>query len=173
MAHMQRIETLSRHLTTATGLDVVSVADELADNTVPVGSFNARELYEYTVRDNIELRDRILDFLKVKPSAKHSLLPLALLQSTSRQSAQAAAATSILNQRVSSLMSQRICRMISSSRIITLPFWSSASRPWRDCRNLLLSASLSQKTTLTVRTARFHLDHVRQHCGYTSNRQSS
>ena len=44
---------------------MVSVANDLADNTVQVGQFNARELYEYTVRDNIELRDRILDFLKV------------------------------------------------------------------------------------------------------------
>lgn len=65
MAHVQRIETLSRHLTTATGLDMVSVADDLADSTVQVGQFNPRELYEYTVRDNLELRDRILDFLKV------------------------------------------------------------------------------------------------------------
>ena len=65
MAHVQRIETLSRHLTTATGLDMVSVADDLADSTVQVGHFNPRELYEYTVRDNLELRDRILDFLKV------------------------------------------------------------------------------------------------------------
>ena len=65
MAHVQRIETLSRHLTTATGVDMVSVADELADNTVEVGQFNARELYEYTVGDNIELRDRIFEFLKV------------------------------------------------------------------------------------------------------------
>ena len=156
MAHMQRIETLSRHLTTATGLDVVSVADELADNTVPVGTFNPRELYEYTVRDNIELRDRILEFLKVKLSAKHSLLPLPVLQSTSRQSAQAAAATCVFNQPVSSLMGQRICRMISSSQIITSPFWSSASKLWRGCRNLLLSASLSPKTTLTVCIASCH-----------------
>lgn len=65
MAHTQRIETLSRHLTTATGLDMVSVADELVDNTVQVGQFSPRQLYECTVRDNIELRDKILDFLKV------------------------------------------------------------------------------------------------------------
>ena len=65
MAHVQRIDTLSRHLTTATGVDMVAVADELADNTVQVGQFDARELYEYTVRDNIELRDKIFDFLKV------------------------------------------------------------------------------------------------------------
>ena len=63
MAHMQRIETLSRHLTTSTGLDVVSVADELADDTRPVGTFNPREMYEYTVRDNIELRDKILEYI--------------------------------------------------------------------------------------------------------------
>ena len=44
---------------------MVSVADDLADSTVQVGHFNPRELYEYTVRDNLELRDRILDFLKV------------------------------------------------------------------------------------------------------------
>ena len=44
---------------------MVSVADDLADSTVQVGQFNPRELYEYTVRDNLELRDRILDFLKV------------------------------------------------------------------------------------------------------------
>ena len=68
MAHTQRIETLSRHLTTATGLDMVSVADDLADNTVQVGQFSPRELYEYTVRDNIELRDSILAFLKVQVS---------------------------------------------------------------------------------------------------------
>ena len=72
MAHVQRIENLSRHLTTATGLDMVSVADDLADNSVTVGTFSPRELYEYTVRDNIELRDRILDFLKVnKTSPSH------------------------------------------------------------------------------------------------------
>lgn len=65
MAHVQRIENLSRHLTTAIGVDMVSVADDLADNTVQVGQFNARELYEYTVGDNIELRDRIFEFLKV------------------------------------------------------------------------------------------------------------
>ena len=65
MAHVQRIETLSRHLTTAIGVDMVSVADDLADNTVQVGQFNARELYEYTVGDNIELRDRIFEFLQV------------------------------------------------------------------------------------------------------------
>ncbi|DBB08163.1 TPA: hypothetical protein ACH3X3_008350 [Trebouxia sp. C0006] len=77
MAHVQRIETLSRHLTTATGLDMVSVADDLADSTVQVGQFNPRELYEYTVRDNIELRDRILEFLKddiFKPNHYLSLL---------------------------------------------------------------------------------------------------
>ena len=65
MAHVQRIETLSRHLTTATGVDMVSVAEDLADSTVQVGQFNAREMYEYTVGDNIELRDRIFEFLKV------------------------------------------------------------------------------------------------------------
>lgn len=64
MAHVQRIENLSRHLTTAIGVDMVSVAD---DNTVQVGQFSARELYEYTVGDNIELRDRIFEFLKVGP----------------------------------------------------------------------------------------------------------
>jgi len=65
---------LSRHLTTATGLDMVSVADDLADSTVQAGQFNPRELYEYTVRDNIELRDRILDFLKVLITAVYWFL---------------------------------------------------------------------------------------------------
>lgn len=74
MAHVQRIETLSRHLTTATGVDMVSVADDLADSTVQVGQFNPRELYEYTVRDNIELRDRILEFLKVFMTAVYWFL---------------------------------------------------------------------------------------------------
>lgn len=74
MVHVQRIETLSRHLTTATGLDMVSVADDLADCTVQVGQFNPRELYEYTVRDNVELRDKILDFLKVPMTAVYGFL---------------------------------------------------------------------------------------------------
>lgn len=69
MAHVQRIETLSRHLTTAVGVDMVSVANDLADNTVQVGRFDPRELYEYTVGDNIELRDRIFEFLKVSTCA--------------------------------------------------------------------------------------------------------
>ena len=65
MAHGQRIETLSRHLTTAVGVDMVSVADDLLDNTAELVHFCPRELYEYTVRDNIEMRDQILEFLKV------------------------------------------------------------------------------------------------------------
>lgn len=74
MAHVHRIETLSRHLTTATGVDMVSVADDLADSTVQVGQFNTRELYEYTVRDNIELRDRIFEFLKVSSAVAHTMM---------------------------------------------------------------------------------------------------
>lgn len=66
MAHTQRIETLSRHLTTATGLDVVSTTEDLLDNTAELGHFSPRDLYEYTVRDNIELRDEMLEFLKVR-----------------------------------------------------------------------------------------------------------
>lgn len=65
MAHAQRIETLSRHLTTAVGVDMVSVADDLVDDTAELVQFSPRELYEYTVRDNIEMRDQILEFLKV------------------------------------------------------------------------------------------------------------
>ncbi|KAL3161189.1 hypothetical protein ABBQ38_009556 [Trebouxia sp. C0009 RCD-2024] len=77
MTHVQRIETLSRHLTTAVGVEMASIADELADNTVQVGQFNPRELYEYTVGDNIELRDRIFEFLKddiFKPNHYLSLM---------------------------------------------------------------------------------------------------
>lgn len=65
MAHTQRVAVLSRHLTNATGLDVVSVTEDLLDNTAELRQFRPRDLYEYTVRDNIEMRDQILEFLKV------------------------------------------------------------------------------------------------------------
>lgn len=65
MAHTQRVSVLSRHLTTATGLDVVDVTENLLDNTAELTQFVPRDLYEYTVRDNIEMRDEILEFLKV------------------------------------------------------------------------------------------------------------
>ena len=115
MAHVQRIETLSRHLTTATGVDMVSVADDLADSTVQVGQFDARELYEYTVRDNIELRDRIFEFLKVGICAVvHSTLPCLWhsQQPLNVKSSEPIACTD---------------RMTSSNQIIIYPLWSFAN----------------------------------------------
>ena len=111
MAHVQRIDTLSRHLTTATGVDMISVADDLADSTVQVGQFNARELYEYTVGGNIELRDRIFEFLKVSTCA--------LVLSTNCPQRP--------RRTRSAFLAGITCRMTSSSQITICHLWISAS----------------------------------------------
>ncbi|KAK9816668.1 hypothetical protein WJX72_003499 [[Myrmecia] bisecta] len=59
MAANRRVETLTRHLTSMALVDV-----EAAPQLALPADFDPRELYEFLCRDNLELRDRIMEFLK-------------------------------------------------------------------------------------------------------------
>ena len=57
MAAERRVAALSRHLTSASDVDIVSKID--------LRDFEADEVYRFLTRDNLELRARMLDHLKV------------------------------------------------------------------------------------------------------------
>ena len=57
MAAERRVAALSRHLTSASDVDIVS--------KINLRDFEADEVYRFLTRDNLELRARMLDHLKV------------------------------------------------------------------------------------------------------------
>ena len=60
MAAERRVAALSRHLTSAIDVDVVSKTS--------LRDFDADEVYKFLTRDNLELRAKMLDHLKVRRS---------------------------------------------------------------------------------------------------------
>ena len=58
MAAERRVAALSRHLTNAVDVDIVSKTS--------LRDFDADEVYRFLTRDNLELRARMLDHLKVQ-----------------------------------------------------------------------------------------------------------
>ena len=58
MAAERRVAALSRHLTNAVDVDIVS--------KISLRDFDADEVYRFLTRDNLELRARMLDHLKVQ-----------------------------------------------------------------------------------------------------------
>lgn len=61
MAAERRVAALSRHLTNAVDGDIVS--------KISLRDFDADDVYRFLTRDNIELRARMLDHLKVRISS--------------------------------------------------------------------------------------------------------
>ncbi len=57
MAAERRVAALSRHLTNAVDVDIVSKTS--------LRDFDADEVYRFLTRDNLELRAKMLDHLKV------------------------------------------------------------------------------------------------------------
>ena len=58
MAAERRVAALSRHLTNAVDVDIVSKTS--------LRDFDADEVYRFLTRDNLELRAEMLDHLKVR-----------------------------------------------------------------------------------------------------------
>lgn len=64
----RRVEVLSRHLTSAVGLESFEdVAQQLTEDseTHLSADFSPRALYLWATRDNVEMRDQMMEFLKV------------------------------------------------------------------------------------------------------------
>jgi len=57
MAAERRVAALSRHFTNAVDVDIVS--------KISLRDFDADEVYKFLTRDNLELRAKMLDHLKV------------------------------------------------------------------------------------------------------------
>lgn len=62
MAAERRVAALSRHLTSSTDVSLSSKVD--------LRDFAADGVYLFLTRDNVELRAKMLDFLKVAPSSR-------------------------------------------------------------------------------------------------------